>query len=116
MLDEQKFHDHVARLFIKPEDQLGRALHAVVGISGEAGELIDTIKKTWIYGKPLDMGNIIEECGDVLFYVAALLNQYDLKMSDAINANYAKLAKRYPEGFSEKAAQERADKLVNIEE
>ncbi len=66
--DEQKFHAHVRRLFIKPSDTLGRALHAAVGVSGEAGELLDAIKKTWIYEEPLDLENIIEECGDSLFY------------------------------------------------
>jgi hypothetical protein len=35
-------------------------LHCVVGISGEAGELLDAVKKTWVYGKALDHDNLIE--------------------------------------------------------
>lgn len=108
--DEVQFHAHVRRLFVKPETVQGRALHAAVGVAGEAGELLDAIKKNWIYGKPLDLENVIEECGDLMFYVAALLDQYGFTFADAANANYAKLAKRYPEGYTDAAAQARADK------
>ncbi len=33
------------------------ALHMVLGIAGEAGELVDAIKKATIYGKGLDREN-----------------------------------------------------------
>ena len=39
-------------------------LHMAVGISGEAGELLDAIKKNAIYGRALDVNNVIEELGD----------------------------------------------------
>lgn len=42
-------------------------LHMAIGISGEAGELLDAIKKATIYRKPLDIANVREECGDLLF-------------------------------------------------
>lgn len=108
--DEEKFHAHVRKLFIKPIDQMGRAVHAVMGVSGEAGELIDALKKAWIYGKDLDHQNLIEECGDCMFYLAALLDQFGYTMSDAAEANYIKLSKRYPQGYTDRAAQDRADK------
>jgi len=104
------FRAHVDRLFVKPADQQGRALHAAIGISGEAGELLDAMKKTWIYEKPLDLGNVLEECGDILFYLVAMLNQYGFTIADAAEHNYAKLAKRYPAGYTNAAAQDRADK------
>ena len=81
-----------------------------MGISGEAGELVDAVKKHWVYGKPLDTENVLEECGDVLFYVAALLNECGFSLMDAMEYNEAKLAKRYPDGWSEQAAIERKDK------
>lgn len=40
-------------------------LHMAVGVSGEAGELLDAIKKATIYNKPLDVENMIEELGDI---------------------------------------------------
>lgn len=34
-------------------------IHAVLGISGEAGELLDAVKKFSIYNKPLDRENVV---------------------------------------------------------
>lgn len=111
VFDQVRFEAHVRRLFLKPDDLIGKSLHAAVGVAGESGELLDAIKKTWIYNKPLDVENVLEECGDLLFYIQALLMQYGFTMGDAAQHNYAKLAKRYPAGtYTDQAAQERADK------
>lgn len=104
------FTNHVNRLFIKPDEKMGLMVHASMGIAGEAGEVIDAVKKTWIYGKPLDRENILEECGDLLFYISALLTQTGYTLDDAMNANMDKLKKRYPEGYTDEAAIARADK------
>ncbi len=85
-------------------------LHAAVGIAGEAGELLDAIKKTWVYTKPLDQANVIEECGDLLFYIQAMLNTFGMTMEEVIGLNVAKLRLRYPDGYTDAAAQARADK------
>lgn len=89
---------------------MGLMVHASMGIAGEAGEVIDAVKKTWIYGKPLDRENILEECGDLLFYISALLTQTGYTLDDAMNANMDKLKKRYPDGYTDNAALARADK------
>lgn len=89
---------------------ISNMLHAVIGINGEAGELLDAMKKTWIYNKPLDRENIIEECGDILFYVQAMLTCVDCSLENCIEGNMSKLKKRYPDGYSDAAAQKRADK------
>ena len=104
------FAKHVARLFIKPEDSMGRMVHASMGIAGEAGEVVDAVKKHWVYGKELDRENILEECGDLLFYITALLTETGFTLDDAMVANVAKLAKRYPTGYTDAAAITRADK------
>lgn len=106
----EDFENHVARLFVKPTDNIGRMVHASMGIAGEAGEVVDAVKKTWIYGKPLDTENILEECGDLLFYIQALLTENGFTLEDAMRHNFAKLAKRYPQGYTDNAAIERADK------
>ena len=91
-------------------DQLTR-LHAVVGISGEAGELLDAVKKDTMYNKKPDIENIIEELGDLEFYMEALRQAYDITREQTIRANIAKLGVRYSSGtYSDKQAQERADK------
>lgn len=35
------------------------------GVSGEAGELLDAVKKSVVYKKPLDRENVVEELGDL---------------------------------------------------
>jgi NTP pyrophosphatase (non-canonical NTP hydrolase) len=110
MINEEFTH-HVSRLFIKPEDHMGLMVHASMGIAGEAGEVVDAIKKAWIYGKELDRENILEECGDLMFYITALLTETGYTLEEAMQANMAKLAKRYPQGYTDKAAIDRADKL-----
>lgn len=110
ILTTDGFAEHVSRLFVKPTDPTGRMVHAAMGVSGEAGELIDAIKKTWIYGKPLDRENVLEESGDLLFYLQALLTECGFTLDDAMQHNVVKLAKRYPTGYSDSAAIARADK------
>lgn len=86
-------------------------VHMAMGVSGEAGELLDAIKKSTIYRKPLDKENVIEECGDILFFVQGILNYYALTLEDAVEQNKEKLSKRYSAGkYSNEQAQQRADK------
>ena len=82
-----------------------------VGISGEAGELLDAIKKAAIYQKPVDRQNVIEELGDLEFYMEGLRQGLGITRKETIQGNIDKLSKRY-EGFkySNEAAQNRADK------
>lgn len=88
------------------------ALHMAVGISGEAGELLDAIKKAAIYRKPIDRENVIEELGDLEFYMEGLRQGLGITREETIDANISKLGKRY-EGFqySDKSARDRADKV-----
>ena len=47
--------------------------HMCLGIVGEMGELVDAIKKAYVYGKGIDQTNIVEEIGDVSWYTAGLV-------------------------------------------
>ena len=47
--------------------------HMCLGIVGEMGELVDAIKKAYVYGKGVDQTNIVEEVGDVSWYTAGLV-------------------------------------------
>ncbi len=89
-------------------------LHAAVGISGEAGELLDAVKKAVIYNKPLDRENVIEELGDLEFYMAQLRQRLGVTRTQTLAANMAKLSKRYADGYSDAAAQARADKSEDV--
>lgn len=86
-------------------------LHMAVGIVGEAGELLDAIKKQAIYGKPLDREHVIEELGDIEFYMEGLRQRLSITREQVLTANHAKLSKRYHQGkYSNSQAQARADK------
>jgi NTP pyrophosphatase (non-canonical NTP hydrolase) len=92
-----------------PED--AHKLHMAVGASGEAGELLDAVKKAVIYRKPLDIANVREECGDILFYVTGLLDSIGCGLDEIITENMEKLSLRYQSlSFSNHAAITRADK------
>lgn len=86
------------------------ALHMAIGVSGEAGELLDTIKKFAIYQKPLDFTNLVEELGDIEFYLEGIRQAFSLDREDILKANIVKLRKRYGETYTNEAAQRRADK------
>lgn len=87
-------------------------LHMAVGIAGEAGELLDAIKKHVIYGKDLDLTNAIEELGDLEFYMEGLRAVLNIGRDETLMANKVKLlGKRYASGaYSDSQAIVRADK------
>jgi NTP pyrophosphatase (non-canonical NTP hydrolase) len=87
-------------------------IHAIMGICSEAGELLDTVKKSTIYRKPLDKENLIEECGDLHFYLEQLQQAIGVTTEQCLAANINKLSKRYPNfEYTNQKAQERLDKI-----
>lgn len=97
-------------LFCKRHRGADGLLHASIGIAGEAGELLDSIKKYWVYGKPLDSENLIEELGDIEFYMQAMRTLLSVSREEVLEANITKLRKRYPDGYTDANAIERKDK------
>lgn len=86
-------------------------LHMAVGVSGEAGELLDGVKKRAIYQKEIDRENIIEELGDIEFYLEGIRAELNITRAETLKANIKKLGKRYENfKYSNQAAQTRADK------
>lgn len=82
-------------------------LHAAIGMATESGEMLDALKKTMFYGKPLDKVNIKEEIGDLLWYVAVACAALHTPMEDIMEINIAKLKARYPEKFTTQEALQR---------
>lgn len=92
-------------------------LHMAVGIAGEAGELLDAVKKYSIYGKPLDLENVIEELGDLEFYMQGLRESLNISRLLTLSKNIAKLSKRYSSGsYSDTEAIARQDKSSSPQE
>lgn len=80
-----------------------------IGLGGEAGEVLELIKKGIFHQHGLDHTKLKKELGDVLWYVAALCTRAGLDMSEVMEANIDKLMERYPEGYSAEASQKRVD-------
>lgn len=86
-------------------------LHMAVGVSGEAGELLDAVKKAVIYNKEMDLENVIEELGDLEFYMSKIRQIVGITREEILQRNIDKLSVRYAKGkYSNDQAQERADK------
>ena len=79
----------------------GELINGVLGLTGEAGEVADIIKKYVFHGHELDKSEITKELGDVCWYVALLSYTIGVPLEDILQKNIDKLKKRYPEGFSE---------------
>ena len=91
---------------LAPRDVL---INGVMGLSGEAGEAIDLVKKHLAQGHPLDAARLAGELGDVAWYLAETATAIGYDLEDVLRMNLDKLKKRYPGGFSAEASMHRAD-------
>ena len=84
-------------------------LNASMGLCGESGEVIDLLKKHIFQGHPLDQEKVIDELGDIAWYLAEAATALNIDLEDIFKHNVEKLKKRYPEGFE-------SDKSIHREE
>lgn len=70
-------------------------LHAAAGVAGEAGEILDLIKKCVFTGKTLYTDEIIKELGDLEFYLEALRQTLHVSKDEILNQNWKKLSQRH---------------------
>ena len=84
-----------------------RIEHAVYGLVTEAGELMDEVKRTKLYGKELDKTNLLEEAGDIMWYLAVLCDDLQVDFETIWQKNIDKLKVRFPDKFTNKEALER---------
>ena len=104
-------YDAFVSLLFKQQSLAMMCLHAALGVAGEAGELVDAIKKEIIYGKELDRANLVEELGDLRFYIQAAMMLYGISEQEVLQQNANKLSIRYKQlRYSDEEAQGRADK------
>ena len=78
-----------------------RLLTAAFGMSAEAGEFTEIVKKMFLQGKPYNADNIEHlkiELGDILWYAAQACMALDISFEEVMERNYLKLSARYPEG------------------
>ena len=83
-------------------------VHGIIGIGTESGELLDQLKKSIFYGRELDLVNLKEELGDLLWYVALLCHALNCTFEELQTKNIEKLHARYKEKkFSETECENR---------
>lgn len=78
------------------EPRMWRLTHVALGLTTETGEYTNAIKKRFT-GKTdeLDIDNIVEELGDLMWYIAIACNAIDVSLGQVMDANIAKLAQRH---------------------
>lgn len=101
---EQALRTLSARFVVGEKDEPGRAtadmLHGAIGLSTEAGELLDALKRAVFYGEPIDRTNLVEELGDLEWYMAVLREALGVTQDEVQRRNIEKLRARYPEKFT----------------
>jgi len=78
-----------------------RLLTAALGMSAEAGEFTEVVKKIILQGKPYTEENVFHmkrELGDICWYIAQACMALDTNFREIMEMNYEKLSARYPEG------------------
>lgn len=87
--------------------------YLALGLTGEAGEVANLVKKFERHGKPFDADALADELGDVLWYLAVSAQAAGLSLSDVAERNVEKLRARYPDGFRPAGGGADADRAAN---
>jgi NTP pyrophosphatase (non-canonical NTP hydrolase) len=83
--------------------------NAALGLTGEAGEVAEVIKKHLFHATPLDQDALAKELGDCLWYIGAFATVLGLSLDDIAQRNVDKLRKRYPDGFDTERSRNRTE-------
>jgi hypothetical protein len=89
---------------VQHDPALAELVHGIIGLFGEAGELMQHLHDVMSGTEPLDLVNIVEEMGDAHWYLALLHKHVGKLPSEVWDINIAKLRKRFPNKFTEEAA------------
>lgn len=88
---------------------IAQLLNGVLGLTGEAGEVSDLIKKGIFHEKGIDLEHLKKELGDCAWYLAMICDACGFALDDVMQTNIDKLKERYPEGFDTYRANNRAE-------
>jgi len=119
MIDLNKYKEFVKGVTSKESEQLSEMFYSMkdnesksdvnmsllltggIGLSSEAGELNEIIKKRKFQGKPLNDETVFHckrELGDIMWYWITSCRALDLDPNEVIEENINKLKSRYPGG------------------
>ena len=99
--DYAELMKRMTQLEVEQDADVPRLLTAALGISAEAGEFTEVVKKIILQGKPYNEDNVFHmkrELGDICWYIAQACMALDTTFDEIIEMNVDKLKKRYPGG------------------
>lgn len=99
-MDLNEYQQLAMRTSVEHDNFRERMTNAIFGLCGEVGELADGWKKVLFQNHNIYGSDMLEEIGDILWYVAQASNAVGFTLEQVAQANIEKLKKRYPEGFS----------------
>lgn len=88
---------------------IAQLINGVLGLTGEAGEVSDLIKKSIFHEKGIDLEHLKKELGDCAWYLAIICDACGFTLDDVMQTNIDKLKARYPQGFDTYRANNRAE-------
>ena len=80
---------------ISEDGRKDMVLNGVLGLAGESGECCDIVKKNRFQGHELNKEHLIEELGDVMWYIAEAASGLGVTLEEVAQYNLDKLHKRY---------------------
>jgi hypothetical protein len=83
---------------------------AIFALPGKAADVFDAVKKWVIYNKELDRAAIVTALGEFQAVLETIRDFFGITLSEILATNISKLGVRYKDGYSDVAAQQRADK------
>lgn len=106
-MEIKEYQEQSNRTMASLETPLQDDLHMILGMQTEVAEIADAYKKHMAYGKELDLINVREEVGDVMWYIANLCNLHGWDLREIMQTNINKLKARYPNKFDKNLAKNR---------
>ena len=91
----------ITELDVENDADVPRLLTAALGLTAEAGEFTEVVKKIVLQGKPYNEENVFHmkrELGDICWYLAQACMALDTTFDEIIEMNVDKLKARYPGG------------------
>ena len=91
----------ITELEVTGDADVPHLLTAALGLTAEAGEFTEVVKKILLQGKPYNEDNVFHmkrELGDICWYIAQACMALDTTFDEIIEMNVEKLKARYPGG------------------
>ena len=96
-MEKLSFNEYQKQAYdlISEEGKKDMVLNGVLGLTGEAGECADIVKKVLFQGHELDKEHLKGELGDVLWYIAETASGLGISLEEVAQYNLDKLHKRF---------------------